>query len=72
MSSVNFAQSGPTFLPLEYLEEEGAVEKRLQCFLEVEAPPREGAPPLPLKLDPLEEPRPRGGLEEGNGNAGLF
>ena len=31
------------------------MEPELQCFLEAEAPPREGPPPLPLELDPRED-----------------
>ena len=38
------------------------METELQCFLEAEAPPREGPAPLPLELDPREEGPPRGGL----------
>ena len=46
------------------MEEAGAVESRFQCFLEVEAPPREGPAPLPLELDPQEGGPLRGGLKE--------
>ena len=31
------------------------METELQCFLEAEAPPREGPAPLPLELDPQED-----------------
>ena len=53
------------FLPPECLEEAGAVETELQCFLEAEAPPREGPAPLPLELDPREDGPLLGGLGVG-------
>ena len=47
------------------------MEIEFQCFLEVEAPLREGPAPLPLELDPREDGPLRGGLEEGKGKSFL-
>ena len=41
------------------------METELQCFLEAEAPLREGPPPLPLELDPREDGPLLGGLGVG-------
>ena len=47
------------------------MEIDFQCFLEVEAPQREGPAPLPLELDPREDGLLRGGLVEGKGKSFL-
>ena len=47
------------------------MEIEFQCFLEVEALPREGPAPLPLELDPREEGPLRGGQGEGKGKSFL-
>ena len=41
------------------------METELQFFLEAEAPPREGPPPLPLELEPREDVPLLGGLGAG-------